>query len=256
MRKPMIGIMPLYDSEKDSYWMLPGYMEGIIAAGGLPVMLPLTDMEEVLAPLAQQCDGFLFTGGQDIDPRFYGQEKLQVCGECCGMRDAMESILFSKALAMDKPVLGICRGIQFINAALGGTLYQDLPSQHPSDTEHHQKPPYDQPVHRVELIENMPLRRLLGKKRLDVNSYHHQAICRLSPRLCAMAVSEDGLTEAVYMPDKTYVWAVQWHPEFSYLKDGDSRKIFESFIRAAGNTCSFRPKKVIQGVRLKSRKLL
>lgn len=230
--KPLIGLVPLVDEERDSYWMLPGYMDGVAAAGGIPVVLPLTADEETLAQLAEQCDGFLFTGGHDVSPALYGQEPLPVCGACCAERDAMERVLLEKALAADKAVLGICRGIQFLNAALGGTLYQDLPTQAPSKTEHHQKPPYHLPVHSVTLVKGAPLQRLLDKERLAVNSYHHQAVRDLSSHLQPMAYAEDGLVEAVYAPAHTFVWAVQWHPEFSWAVDADSRKIFAAFVNA------------------------
>lgn len=233
MNKPTIGIIPLVDEEKDSYWMLPGYMQGVLAAGGLPVMLPLTTDRTLLAQMAQTLDGFLFTGGHDVSPALYGETPLPACGTCCAQRDEMEAALLPLLLEKDVPVLGICRGIQFLNAALGGTLYQDLPTQAPSELVHHQAPPYDVPAHIVLLVENTPLHALLGETAIAVNSYHHQAVKTLAPALRAMAYATDGLVEAAYMPGKKYVWAVQWHPEFSFLKDANSRKIFESFLRAA-----------------------
>lgn len=238
MEKKIIGIVPLIDYERKSYWMLPGYMQGILEAGGLPVMLPVTEEAELIRQMVSACDGFLFTGGQDVSPRLYGEEKISQCGECSPERDRMESILLQEALRADKPLLGICRGIQFLNAALGGTLYQDIPTQVQTGTEHHQTPPYDIPVHEVCVKEGTALHELLGKTRLKVNSYHHQAIKELSPQLQVMAVSEDGLIEGVYMPDRKFVWAVQWHPEFSYRTDPDSRKIFAVFL-AAAETHSF-----------------
>ncbi len=233
MKKAMIGVVPLVDTEKESYWMVPGYMQGIQEAGGLPVMLPLTADRTDIRQIAETMDGFLFTGGHDVSPEVYGEKPLPQCGECCPERDAMEKELLLAALELDKPVLGICRGIQFINGVLGGTLYQDLPSQRPSDVEHHQTPPYDIPVHKVEILRGTPLWDLLQKNELSVNSYHHQAIKKLSPQLQVMAVSEDGLTEAVRMEEKNFVWAVQWHPEFSFLTDPDSRKIFQIFVEHA-----------------------
>jgi putative glutamine amidotransferase len=142
----------------------------------------------------------------------------------------MEGTVLQMALERDLPVLGICRGIQFINAYLGGSLYQDLPSQHPSEVEHHQSPPYDVPAHAVALVEGSPLRRCLGVERLPVNSYHHQAVRRLAPGLEAMACAPDGLIEAAYMPGKRFLWTVQWHPEFSYKTDEYSRRIFQALI--------------------------
>lgn len=225
--------MPLWDDDKESLWMLPGYLDGIHQAGGCAIIFPLTQEENELKRIAELCDGFLFTGGHDVDPRLYHEEPMKGFVDICRLRDEMEMIVLQEALDDDKPVFGICRGIQFINAVLGGTLYQDLPLQHSSDVEHHQKPPYDVPVHKVTVAEDSPLYRLLGKKQLAVNSYHHQAIKELAPSLKPMAVSSDGLTEAVYMPGKHFVWAVQWHPEFSHRTDEDSRKIFDVFIHAA-----------------------
>lgn len=232
-RRPLIGIVPLVDIEQESYWMLPGYMEGIEQAGGVPVMLPLTDDEEAIERLAETMDGFLFSGGHDVSPELYGEEKLPECAVCCPERDAMERRLLPAALKRNRAVLGICRGIQLINAVLGGTLYQDLPTQHPSPLCHRQKAPYDAPSHEVRIVEGTPLQVLLGKTGTGVNSCHHQAIHALAPCLKEMAMSADGLIEAVYMPEKRFVWAVQWHPEFSYKVNPDSVKIFRAFVSAA-----------------------
>ena len=234
MKKPIIGIVPLVDIERESYWMLPGYMKGIEQAGGIPLMLPLTSNEENLEQLAEEIDGFLYAGGQDISPNLYAQKRSEMCGQCCRERDEMETMLFRMVYEQDKPLLGICRGIQCINVVMGGTLYQDLPSEHSSDTEHHQIPPYDVPVHSVKIIGDSPLYKLLKKETLMVNSYHHQAIKTLAPKLSVMAVSEDSLVEAVYVPNKKFIWGIQWHPELSYLADENSRRIFSEFVMMAG----------------------
>ncbi len=230
--KPTIGVVPLWDDDKSSLWMFPGYMDGIIAAGGMPVMLPLTADEELIDRMADICDGFLFTGGHDVSPEVYGSTIEFDNVVCCPKRDSMELYLLQQALAVKKSVLGICRGIQFINAATGGTLYQDIPSELDSDTEHHQSPPYDIPVHKVFIYKDSPLFYLLRTQSLEVNSYHHQAVKELSPKLRAMAYSEDGIIEAVYMPGMDFVWAVQWHPEFSYRNDENSLMIFKEFVRS------------------------
>jgi len=181
------------------------------------------------------CSGFLFTGGQDVSPELYGEQRLSQCGECSIERDNMEKVLFELALNLDKSVLGICRGIQFINVMLGGTLYQDIPAQMKSNQQHHQQPPYDIPVHKVNIFKQTPLFDILGTEKLCVNSYHHQGIKDLSSRLKAMAAAQDNLIEAVYMPDKNFVWGVQWHPEFSFKSDENSRKIFKAFVAASIN---------------------
>lgn len=230
MKKPLIGLVPLIDNQRESYWMLPGYMKGITMAGGIPIMLPLTIDNEEINQISQEFDGFLFTGGHDVSPTIYGEDIIKECGEICEERDRMELLLLDKVLKEDKPVLGICRGIQLINVALGGTLYQDLSVQHPSQIEHHQKPPYDIPVHEIEIKRDSPLYELLGKDSELVNSYHHQAIKKLSSKLKPMAYSKDGLIEAIYMPNKKFVWAVQYHPEFLFETHKDFEKIFEIFI--------------------------
>lgn len=232
-KRPVIGLVPLEDKARNSYWMLPGYMNGVFAAGGIPFMLPLTKDKPALLRLFNMCGGLLFTGGQDVNPNIYGAEKTELCGEASDVRDFMEEYLLELAVSEDKAVLGICRGIQFMNASLGGTLYDDIPARIPSDLIHCQKPPYDLPSHSVTIDINSPLGRLLGRERLDVNSYHHQGIRELSPKLTSMAVSDDGLTEAVYMPQKRFIWGIQWHPELSYKTDENSLKIFKEFIRFA-----------------------
>ena len=229
-KRPVIGVVPLYDIQRVSLWMIPGYLDGIAAAGGIPVVLPLTEDEQVLGQLANDVDGFLMTGGQDVSPALYGEERLDSCGETLPVRDGMESRLFQLCLERDVPVLGICRGIQLMNVLLGGTLYQDLPSQRPTQTEHHMSPPYDRPVHQVEICKGTPLFDLLQTERMDVNSYHHQAVRDKAPALQTMAVSEDGLIEAVCLPERPFVWAVQWHPELSWRTDEKSRRIFEAFV--------------------------
>lgn len=232
--KPLIGVMPLWDEEKESIWMLPGYLDGIFQAGGTPVIFPFLTEESDIKRLADLCDGFLFTGGQDVSPEIYQEEPLDGLVSCCRKRDDMESIVLKEALKTGKPLLGICRGIQFINARLGGTLYQDIPTQHPSDTEHHQSAPYSSAVHNVDVMKHTPLYDCLQAERLPVNSYHHQAVKAVAPGLEIMAVSTDGLVEALYKPDHPFLWAVQWHPEFSFQTDHNSRKIFQAFLNAAG----------------------
>lgn len=144
--KPIIGVLPLWDDEKDSLWMLPGYFNGILRAGGVPVMLPLSSDSSVIEQAIQMCDGFLFTGGHDVSPELYGASRKYPNVICCKKRDEMECALMKRALEENKSILGICRGIQFLNVYLGGSLYQDLPTEHPSDINHHQTPPYHVPV--------------------------------------------------------------------------------------------------------------
>ncbi len=227
--------MPLWDDEKESLWMLPGYLEGLEEAGATPIIFPLSEDAAEIDRLVAMCDGILLTGGHDVTPEIYGEEPLEGKVACCARRDEMETQVLRDAIKMDKPLLGICRGIQFVNAALGGTLYQDLPTQFPSATEHHQIPPYDVPVHEVKIGKDTPLFKCLGEERIRVNSYHHQAVKKVSPELTVMAESEDGLVEALYRPENRFLWAVQWHPEFSFKTDANGKKIFRAFVEAMDN---------------------
>ena len=227
-KSPIIGVTPLWDAERKSVWMLPDYLDGIKAAGGVPVVLPIEMSEADADRIVETCDGFLFTGGQDVAPEFYGMKDSTGTVVPSPERDKLETLLLSKALQADKPILGICRGLQFINAFLGGTLWQDLPSQHPSDIIHRQGKPYGIPTHKVSL--NGDLRTLLGKDTLEVNTLHHQAIKDLGKDLIPLAESSDGLIEAVKMAGKRFVCAVQWHPEYMFKTDGDSLRVFSWFV--------------------------
>lgn len=233
--KPLIGVTPLYDDKKESIWMIPGYMDLIRLAGGIPVILPLCSGTCDIDQLDQEIDGYLFTGGHDINPALYGVRRSSRCGPSCDARDHLETLLFRKAYQEDKPVFGICRGIQLINVLSGGTLYQDLPGEYPRrQLTHSMKPPYDRAAHPVFLMKNTPLYDLLQCESIPVNSYHHQAIRSLGFGIKPMAVTEDGLVEGIYIPDKTYIQAVQWHPEFSYQKDEKQIEILRTFTEAAG----------------------
>ena len=226
---PIIGVTPLWDAERKSVWMLPNYLEGIKTAGGIPVILPLEMSEEDAGRIVETCDGFLFTGGQDVTPELYGTKDATGTIIPSPERDRLETLLLEKALQADKAVLGICRGLQFINVFLGGTLWQDLPSQHPSDIVHRQSKPYGIPMHKV--ILDGDLKTLLGKDILEVNTLHHQAVKDLADGLTPMAVAPDGLIEAARMTSKRFVWAVQWHPEYMFKTDADSLAIFSCFAR-------------------------
>ena len=228
--KPTIAILPLIDVQRESWWMVPGYMEGILAAGGLPVMLPLTSDDADIKRITAMYDGFLFPGGQDVSPGLYGASVSPCCGETVPELDAMSRALFAAVTAKEKPILGICRGHQLINALLGGDLYQDLPTDHPSNISHAMTPPYDRAVHDVNIDSESPLYRLLKASKIGVNSYHHQAVKTLAKDLKPMATAPDGIIEAAYMPALPFVWTVQWHPEFSYQTDPDSQRIFRAVV--------------------------
>lgn len=174
--KTAIGICPLWDETKDSLWMIPGYMNMLEEQGAVPLMMPLTTDTGILDYFLSACGGFLLTGGQDVSPSLYGARASEKCGLPCPERDTMDAYILKEAIRLDRSVLGICRGIQLMNAALGGTLYQDIPTEHPGGPEHHMSAPYDRIAHFVEIRRDTPLSSVLGVERLGVNSYH----CELS----------------------------------------------------------------------------
>ena len=226
MNKPLIALIPQVD-EEGRWWIGPDYMNSVSRAGGIPVLLPVTDSDEELEAIAHRFDGFLFTGGPDVEPALYGQQKEAFCGDICPERDNMELKLFRLAFDLGKPILGICRGIQLINVALGGTLYQDIPTQAPSEVPHRVlEKPQARETHEIFVEPECPFGDL--PLRLMVNSRHHQAIERLAPGLAVRARAADGIIEAVYMPGRPNVRAVQWHPE--NFRNDLSKEIFREFL--------------------------
>ena len=230
--KSVIGICPLYDDDKNSIWMLPYYQKILEEQNAATLILPYTDDLENLDTIFDLCDGLLLTGGHDVDPKIYGSTKSDKCGTINSIRDHMECHLIERAYQEDKAVLGICRGIQIMNAYLGGTLYQDLPSEFKSSINHTMSAPYDRVVHRVDIIKGSVLDTILNQESIGVNSYHHQAIKTLSPKMESCAISEDGLIEAAIVKDKKFMLALQWHPEYNYLVDDNSKKIVKAFVNA------------------------
>ena len=228
-----IGVLPLYDSEKDSLWMVPGYMNGIIKAGGVPYILPLTTDNNILKEVCDEMDGFLFTGGQDVNPLLYTDKIQYYCNEICFERDEEEKFLIERLINMDKPLLGICRGIQILNVVMGGTLYQDIPTErgHKITLNHKQGHPYSEGTHKVEIFKDTMLYECIQKETLLVNSLHHQGIRKKAPNVKINAMATDGLIEGIEIEKTKMAMAVQWHPEFLYKNDESSQKLFNLLVR-------------------------
>lgn len=233
MEKPVIGIMPQIPDDHNSFRVTRWYWEALLGSGAMPFMLPPTGDEAMLRYFIARCDGLLLAGGGDIAPKYYGEETLPECGPLYTPRDENEMLALKIALETDLPVLGICRGEQLINVAMGGTLYQDIPSQFDNSIVHSVQPYDGVQTHWVNLVPDQPLAKLLGTERLFTNSYHHQAVKDPAPGMEIMAYSENGVVEAFYFPEKSFLWGIQWHPEMSYFLDKESGKIFEAFLNAA-----------------------
>lgn len=229
--RPVIGALAeIYDDLQTR--MNATYASAIEHSGGMPLVLPYVEDDGVIEDFVALCDGFLFTGGADVDPACYGEERTPACGESQPNRDALELRVFKSAFRTQKPILGICRGTQLINVALGGTLYQDLPSERPGDVAHRQTEPKNDFSHSVNLLADTPLHRLVGGERMRANSFHHQAIKKLGAGLAVMATADDGVIEAVYLEGEHYLRAYQWHPERLCEEDAPSKLLFDDFIAA------------------------
>ncbi len=230
---PIIGMLGEVDAEKSTI-VQTAYLRSIENAGGTPVLLPYTQEKKTVERFVSLCDGFVFTGGGDVHPNRYGEEMKETCGTPDVMRDELELAVFASAYKAGKPILAICRGIQILNVAMGGTLYQDLPTEYPVKLFHRQKEPKFSPSHGVKIMENTPLHTLIGAEEMTANSFHHQAVKDLAAGLEVMALSDDGVIEAVYAPGKGYLRAYQWHPERLAGTDENNHLLFEDFIKACG----------------------
>ncbi|WP_127585181.1 gamma-glutamyl-gamma-aminobutyrate hydrolase family protein [Paenibacillus koleovorans] len=230
--KPLIGITP---SSLDKQSVLQqDYAEWVSRSGGVPLMLPYSGgTTEDAAQLAAVLDGLLLSGGADIDPIHFGEEPIQGLGNITPERDAAELALIREFVRLDKPVFGICRGIQVLNAALGGTLYQDIHSQcSPSPLKHSQKAVASYPTHHIAIEAGSRLATLAGGLGERVNSFHHQAVKEAAPGLLITARTADGIVEAVESPTHRFVLGVQWHPEKMEAGDRLSAALFGAFVDA------------------------
>ncbi len=218
--------MPRMSTDPEPTVAQSKYIESLARAGARMRWVELSDPEQAVQD-ALTCDGLLLPGGGDMDPKFYGQERIPACGEPNLLRDAAEPLLLRAFLAADKPVLGICRGIQVMNAVLGGDLYQDIkPFEHLPHNDHWAK------VHTVTVRRGTLLSRILGQDTVLVNSQHHQAVDRVAPGFTLAALSEDGIVEAIEKPDARFCLGVQWHPEWLSDADPAMQGLFDAFVNA------------------------
>lgn len=204
------------------------YAKAIEDAGGIPIILPIINQKTNIASLAQLADGFLFTGGDDIHPRYYGEEPLSDLILSPDERTDFEIALLIEVMRLRKALLGICLGAQLINVALGGNLYQDIAAQIPSSLNHRSGS-----VHKISIKEGTLVYRILGEvKEIYVVSAHHQAVKSVGNGLVVSALSPDDVAEAVEIIDYPFLLGVQWHPERE-LDNEYSKKLFKAFVERA-----------------------
>lgn len=209
------------------------YTRAIEQAGGIPVILPVTSDAAVAQRYLDVIDGLLLSGGADIAPQRYGQTPHPTVNDVELDRDVTELALVRAALAQDMPLFAICRGIQTLNVALGGTLYQDLPTEHPSEINHRQTDKgltRDAFSHDMLIEPNSRLRDLVNVGEMRINSLHHQAVRDVAEGLVVTGRAPDGVIEAAEMPSKRYVLAVQFHPEETAIHDPHTRQLFAAFV--------------------------
>ena len=235
---PVIGIPGRHDqSSRGSpiFAQNRTYVEAVTKAGGAPVLIPPNLDEGALRAIYERLDGLLLAGGEDIHPKHYGEAIHEKCGQSDEARDTVELTLTRWALAEGLPILAICRGIQVLNVAAGGTLYQDIASQIPGSLKHNCWPDYPRNylAHQVTVNGDSQLAAVLGQSRVGVNSLHHQAVKDLAASFKIVARATDGLIEAIEGYDHPFALGVQWHPEELVQDAPPMRRLFEVFVSAA-----------------------
>jgi len=240
--RPRIGITMRIELETERFYLARYYSEAVEAAGGLPVHIPLIPRADFIRGVVEGLDGILLPGSDsDVDPSRYGREPHPQLGGVHPIKDETDFLVLAEIEARAIPLFAICFGVQILNVFRGGTLVQDIPSQHPNAINHQQGAPRDRHSHRVRLLEDSILGQLAGSGSAPVNSHHHQAIEMLGRELVATAWAADGLVEAAEDPrGDRFVLGVQWHPELGWERDELSKALFERFVSEAGRFASSR----------------
>ena len=230
--KPIIGITS--DVQEGSKHTLNNtYVKAIQRAGGVPIILPV-GIEKDVSRLSTMIDGLLLTGGHDINPLLFGEEPHHRLGEVSPSRDSIEMEFTREMLKLDKPIFGICRGLQVLNVAVGGTMYQDIHSQNDKPIiQHVQKAPRSHQSHFVQVEKGSLFESIAESNQLEVNSFHHQAVKDVPEPFTVSGVASDGIIEVIESARHRFVIGVQWHPEeLSANGDPVSLRLFEKFIEA------------------------
>jgi len=236
-KRPVIGITTcMMEMPKKVYASASSnYVYSIQNAGGLPLMLPMLAEPEILRDYLDIIDGLLITGGDEgVNPQLYGENPVKELERICLERDEYETFLFTHALSQGMPILGICRGMQLMNVAAGGSLYQDIFTQLEDSMGHlPRKMPVDALYHKIILANGSILENVFGSSELMVNSFHHQAIKKLARSFRVAALSLDNIVEAIEHLDHCFAVGVQWHPEDLTRKHSHFLKLFQAFVAAA-----------------------
>jgi len=229
---PLIGITCSYDDDVKKFTIGNDYVLAVQAAGGVPVVIPHRS-DEHAAVLLSKLDGVLLSGGGDIDPNYFGEEPLPGNGNIDPLRDSFELKLTRMAMELGMPLLGICRGMQMLNVAAGGSVWQDIHIGIDKPLQHSQLAPRWYATHHINLVKGSLLERILGRNTVRVNSFHHQIINNLGENLVVSALASDNVIEAFECSGvESFALGVQFHPENMYLHCPCILSIFSSFIEA------------------------
>lgn len=228
--RPLIGISCSYPDSAFSS-VRRTYTQSVLNAGGLPLLIPVIEEEKALSEILNHLDALILTGGEDIHPSYYNEEPIEALGDVNGVRDIYDIFLIKLAAERNMPLFGICRGEQLINVAFGGSLYQDIPSQHPDTTiNHNQSEPSNYPTHTITLLPGSTIASIAQVAELSTNSHHHQAVKQIAPGFKVTAQTSDGIPEAIEATNDCPIWGVQFHPEGQAIQ-GDSIMVrFFEFI--------------------------
>lgn len=228
--KPVIGITCGEDYHSGRYYLSKHYTGAVVACNGVPLLLPA--VKEAVAKYVQAIDGLILSGGLDVDPVYFNEEPHPNMGEMTPGRDEFEILLVKELLRVNKPLFAICRGVQVLNIAAGGNIYQDIYSQYNGPLKHQQQAARDYVSHYVSVGMATKLHGILKVERLRVNSFHHQAVRDVAPGFVANARSADGLVEGIESTRHRFVIGVQWHPECTRANDVYSQRLFSAFVAA------------------------
>ena len=231
---PVIGITcTTTDSNSASHGIGVNYINAVEHAGGTPILLPLIQSDSCTAQFLGLIDGLLLSGGVDVDPFLYGEESQPKMGAINVDKDRVEMLLAPKALEMDMPILAICRGIQMLNVAAGGTLYQDLSMNSKPVLKHRQDAPRWHGTHAIHVESGSQLMDILGHPTIRVNTFHHQAVKDVASGFMVSAVADDGIIEGIESLHHTFVVGVQCHPEGMWENNPSIANLFIEFVEAA-----------------------